>query len=120
MPAGLLLSHGVVYLLSLLPDERLSFLGLARCLPVQRGAGRLGLYIRLKILETPAFARLRRRTGSCHVPFFELWRTHPQKYSARPGRRYIEGVTFNIFGVFIIAYVAGALGCRGRPRLPAS
>ena len=45
-----------------------------------------------------------------HVPFFELWQTHGKNTLLGLGARYIEGVTFNIFGVFIVGYLAGTLG----------
>jgi MFS transporter, MHS family, shikimate and dehydroshikimate transport protein len=44
------------------------------------------------------------------VPFFELWRTHGKNTLLGLGARYIEGVTFNIFGVFVVGYLAGTLG----------
>jgi MFS family permease len=43
------------------------------------------------------------------VPFFELWRTHAMKTILGMGCRFIEGVTFNIFGVYSIAYLTTAL-----------
>jgi MFS transporter, MHS family, shikimate and dehydroshikimate transport protein len=110
VPAGLLLSSGMVSLLSLLPDAdflswgwRIAFL-LSAVLVV------IGLYIRLKILETPAFARLKETGREAAVPFLDLVRTHPKNTLLGLGARYIEGVTFNMFGVFSIAYVTGALG----------
>jgi MFS family permease len=69
----------------------------------------VGLYIRLKILETPMFEELRATQAQAKVPFFELWRTHTLKTILGMGCRYIEGVTFNIFGVYSIAYLTTAL-----------
>src|SRR5439155_5422950 len=67
-------------------------------------------YIRLKIMETPAFTRIQESNKVAHVPFFDLVRTHGKNTLLGLGARYIEGVTFNIFGVFIVGYLAGALG----------
>jgi MFS transporter, MHS family, shikimate and dehydroshikimate transport protein len=109
VPAGLLLASGMVYFLSFLPESdffnwgwRISFLISAVLVGI-------GLYIRLKIMETPAFTYLQKAHRIVHVPFFDLWRTHGWNTLLGLGARYIEGVTFNIFGVFIIAYVTGAL-----------
>lgn len=109
VPAGLLISAGVVSLLSLLPDVeffawgwRIAFL-LSAVLVV------IGLYIRLKILETPAFTRIQENRTMVAVPFLELVRTQPKNTLLGLGARYIEGVGFNIYGVFIIAYITGAL-----------
>jgi MFS family permease len=109
VPAGLLLSAGVVYGLSYLPETdflswgwRISFL-LSAVLVV------VGLYIRLRIMETPAFTQARRAQQIVQVPFLELFRTHTKNTLLGLGARYIEGVTFNIFGVFIISYLANTL-----------
>ena len=110
VPAGLLLSSGIVSLLSLLPDQaflawgwRIAFLLSALLVAV-------GLYIRLTIFETPAFAQVKAAGHEASVPFFDLLRTHRRSVLLGLGARYIEGVTFNTFGVFSIAYVTTALG----------
>src|SRR3954451_3115374 len=55
------------------------------------------------------FARLKNSQDQAKVPFFELWRTHSMKTILGMGCRFIEGVTFNIFGVYSIAYLTSAL-----------
>jgi MHS family shikimate/dehydroshikimate transporter-like MFS transporter len=55
------------------------------------------------------FVSLQRAQRIVHVPFFELISTHGWNTLLGLGARYIEGVTFNIFGVFVIAYITGAL-----------
>jgi MFS family permease len=109
VPAGLLLSAAVVYLLSYLPDAdflswgwRISFL-LSAVLVV------VGLYIRLRILETPAFTRAQETKQIVAVPIVELFRTHGKNTLLGLGARYIEGVTFNIYGVFIVSYLVNSL-----------
>jgi len=109
VPAGLFLATIVVAALSRLSDEafldwgwRVAFL-LSALLVV------VGLYIRLKILESPMFVELKQSQEQAKVPFFELWRTHAVKTILGMGCRYIEGVTFNIFGVYSIAYLTTAL-----------
>jgi len=109
VPAGLLLSAGVVYGLSYLPEAdflswgwRISFLLSAVLVAV-------GLYIRLRIMETPVFTQAQRAQQIVHAPFLELFRTHAKNTLLGLGARYIEGVTFNIFGVFIIGYLANTL-----------
>jgi MHS family shikimate/dehydroshikimate transporter-like MFS transporter len=109
VPAGLFLATTVVALLSMTSDQaflewgwRVAFL-LSGLLVV------VGLYIRLKILETPMFERLKQSQDQARVPFFELWRTHAMKTILGMGCRFIEGVTFNIFGVYSIAYLTTAL-----------
>jgi MFS transporter, MHS family, shikimate and dehydroshikimate transport protein len=110
VPAGLLLSSGMVYLLSYLPEADFFSWGWRIAFLISALLVAVGLYIRLKIMETPAFARIQQTKKVVHVPFFELWRTHGKNTLLGLGARYIEGVTFNIFGVFIVGYLAGTLG----------
>jgi len=109
VPAGLLLSSGMVYLLSFLPEDDFFSWGWRISFLISAVLVAIGLYIRLKIMETPAFTGLQQAQKIAHVPFFELIRTHGWNTLLGLGARYIEGVTFNIFGVFIIAYVTGVL-----------
>jgi MFS family permease len=69
----------------------------------------IGLYIRLRILETPAFSRLQETKKVVSVPVVELFRTHAKNTLLGLGARYIEGVTFNIYGVFLVGYLTGTL-----------
>ena len=110
VPAGLLLSSGMVYLLSYLPEADFYSWGWRIAFLISAVLVAVGLYIRLKIMETPAFTRIQESNKLVHVPFFELWRTHGKNTLLGLGARYIEGVTFNIFGVFVIGYLAGTLG----------
>jgi len=110
VPAGLLLSSGMVYLLSYLPEADFYSWGWRIAFLVSAVLVAVGLYIRLKIMETPAFTRIQETKKVAHVPFFELIRTHGKNTLLGLGARYIEGVTFNIFGVFIVGYLAGTLG----------
>jgi metabolite-proton symporter len=110
VPAGLLLSSGMVYLLSYLPEADFLSWGWRIAFLISAILVAVGLYIRLKIMETPAFTRIQASNKVVHVPFFELWRTHSKNTLLGLGARYIEGVTFNIFGVFIVGYIANSLG----------
>ena len=110
VPAGLLLSSGMVYLLSYLPEADFFAWGWRVAFLISAVLVAVGLYIRLKIMETPAFTRIQETKKVVHVPFFELWQTHSKNTLLGLGARYIEGVTFNIFGVFIVGYLAGTLG----------
>ena len=109
VPAGLLISAAVVSLLSLLNNDdffnwgwRIAFL-LSAVLVV------IGVYIRLKIMETPAFARAQQENKIAAVPVAEMFRTHTKNTVLGLGARYIEGVTFNIYGVFLVFYLTNTL-----------
>jgi MHS family shikimate/dehydroshikimate transporter-like MFS transporter len=110
VPAGLLLSAGMVYLLSYLPEGDFFAWGWRIAFLISAVLVVIGLYIRLKIMETPAFTRIQQTKKVVSVPVVELFRTHGKNTLLGLGARYIEGVTFNIFGVFIVGYLAGTLG----------
>jgi MHS family shikimate/dehydroshikimate transporter-like MFS transporter len=109
VPAGLMLSAAVVAVLNLLPNEqflawgwRIAFL-LSALLVV------VGLFIRLKIMETPDFVRVKSLGTEVKAPFLELMRNHPRNTFLGVGARWVEGVCFNMWGVFIISYATQAL-----------
>ena len=110
VPAGLLLSAGLVSGLSLFGNEAFLSWGWRLCFLLSAVLVVVGLYIRLKILETPAFEQLKQDRAEVAVPFVELATTHGKNVLLGMGIRYIEGVGFNTWGVFLIAYVTTALG----------
>jgi MHS family shikimate/dehydroshikimate transporter-like MFS transporter len=109
VPGGLFLATIVVALLSTTSDQAFLDWGWRIAFLLSGLLVAVGLYIRLKILETPMFVRLKASQQQAKVPFFELWRTHTRKTILGMGCRFIEGVTFNIFGVYSIAYLTTAL-----------
>jgi len=69
----------------------------------------IGVYIRLRIMETPAFRQAQIEDKIAAVPVVELFRSHPKNTLLGLGARYIEGVTFNIYGVFLVGYLTSTL-----------
>jgi len=109
VPAGLALATGMVAVLTQLPDDmflqgwwRVAFL-ISLVLVI------IGIYIRLKIMETPAFQQVQATRTVAQVPFLDLMRHHWKQVLLGMGCRYIEGVTFNMYGVFVIAYIVNTL-----------
>jgi metabolite-proton symporter len=72
----------------------------------------VGLFIRLKVMETPAFRRLEQNEAKATAPARELFtqRTLRRNLLLGMGSRWAEGVAFNTWAVFSIAYGAGTLG----------
>lgn len=66
----------------------------------------VGIYIRLSILETPEFSKLKQTQQIASLPFMEMLRDSSKNVLLGMGARYIDGVFFNIFGVFSITYLA--------------
>ncbi len=109
VPAGLLLSSGMVYFLSYLPENQFFSWGWRIAFLISAVLIVVGLYIRLKVLETPAFNRVKAEKKVAAVPVVDLFKTHGKETLLGLGARYIEGVTFNTFGVFAVGYIAGTL-----------
>lgn len=106
---GLCLSAGIVALASSLPETafltwgwRVGFLFSVVLVAV-------GLYIRLRILETPEFARIKALRQEVKVPFANMIREYPRNIILGMGARYIDGVFFNVFAVFSISYLVNTV-----------
>jgi MFS transporter, MHS family, shikimate and dehydroshikimate transport protein len=109
VPAGLLLGTVAFGLVSLLPDEQFFAWGWRAVFLASIVLVVIGLYIRLQILETPAFTRVREAQEEAQVPFTELLRSQPKELILGMGTRWIEGLVFNAYGVFIISYATSQL-----------
>ena len=70
----------------------------------------IGAYIRLSVMETPAFREVQERKEVAAVPVKELVTAQPRALLLGMGTRFIEGFTFNLFSVYFLAYVVTNLG----------
>ncbi|AQV98453.1 MFS transporter [Cupriavidus necator] len=103
---GLCLASGVVALLSLtLTDAQFLAWGWRVAFLISAGMVFVGMYIRLNVKETPEFAVIKQRNAETQIPFFDMMRRYPGNILKGMGARYIDGVFFNIFGVFSITYL---------------
>lgn len=71
----------------------------------------VGLFIRLKVMETPAFRKLETVEEKATVPALELIKSPQSRRNMvlGMGSRWAEGVAFNTWAVFAIAYGTGTL-----------
>ena len=78
VPAGLLLATAVFNVCSLLPEEQ--FLQWGWRVPFLLGILLLavGMFIRLRVLESPLFARLQAKGRSARVPLVTVLRRYPR------------------------------------------
>ena len=107
---GLCLASGIVALLSYtLTNEQFLAWGWRVAFVLSFVLVLIGLYIRLNIMETPEFAKLKRSGAEVKVPFASMIAEYPKEIVAGMGARYIDGVFFNIFGVYSIAYLTQQL-----------
>ena len=110
VPGGLLLASGAFSLASLLPDEAFLAWGWRACFLASVVLLAIGAYIRLSVMETPAFARVQERKEVSTLPLRDLLAAQPRRLLLGMGTRFIEGFTFNFFSVFLLAYVVTNLG----------
>ena len=110
VPGGLLLASGAFSLASLLPDEAFLAWGWRACFLISVLLLAVGAYIRLSVMETPAFERVQERKEVSRLPLRDLLAAQPKRLLLGMGTRYIEGFTFNFFSVYLLAYVVTNLG----------
>ncbi len=70
----------------------------------------VGLFIRLRILETPAFERVKETGTEANMPIIDVLRTYPKNVLLAMGMRLAENGTFYILTVFVLTYVTQTLG----------
>ncbi|GAA1478288.1 MFS transporter [Nocardioides aestuarii] len=105
VPGGLLLAAIAFSVAGLLPDEAFLAWGWRACFLVSIVLLGIGAYIRLSVMETPAFAKVQEQREVSRLPLKDLVRRQPKPLLLGMGTRFIEGFTFNLFSVYLLAYV---------------
>ncbi len=107
---GLCLAAGIVALLSYsLTDAQFLSWGWRVAFLLSFVLVLVGLYIRLNIMETPEFAKLKSKRAEVKVPFASMITNYPKEVAAGMCARFIDGVFFNIFAVYSIAFLTSQL-----------
>ena len=107
---GLFMASGVVALLSwLCTEEQFMAWGWRIAFLISGLMVAVGMYIRLHVKETPEFAAVKARNAETAIPFMDMMRRYPGNVLKGMGARYIDGVFFNVFGVFSISYLTSTL-----------
>ena len=110
VPAGLMLGTGVFALLSsTLSSEQFLAWGWRVAFLLSAVLVLIGLWIRLQVFETPAFQNVKDQRSEARVPIVELLRTSKLNLLLGMGTRMAEGIAFNTWGVFAIAYATTQL-----------
>ena len=105
MSVGLLLASGVIGLASmLLTDEaflnwgwRMAFILSAILLIV-------GSYMRKTVQETKDFSEAKAKLPEAKYPLLDAFKRYPKMMLACMGARFIDGVSFNVFGVYSLTF----------------
>jgi metabolite-proton symporter len=111
VPAGLLLSTGIFALLSSrLPEAEFLAWGWRVPFLLSTLLIGIGMFVRLRLLETPAFTREIARQAPPTAPLLEVFRLHPREVLVGMGMRFAQNVLFYIFTVFVLSYGEKTLG----------
>jgi MFS family permease len=117
---GLALSTGVFALVGfMLPDAAFLRWGWRIAFMLSAILVAVGLYIRLKVMETPAFRKLEQAEAKATIPAAQLMkdRISRRHLLLGMGSRWAEGVAFNMWAVFTISYATGTLHLGKQPIL---
>jgi MFS family permease len=110
VPGGLFLASGAFAIASQLPDEAFLAWGWRACFLISVVLLAIGAWIRLSVMETPAFAKVQEAKEVSAMPVKELFRRQPRTLLLGMGTRFIEGFTFNLFSVYLLAYAVKTVG----------
>ena len=110
-PAGLLLSTGAFAVTSsLLPEP--AFLAWGWRIPFLLSIVlvAIGLFIRLRVMESPSFERIRETRRESRMPLLDVFREHPREVLVGMGIRFAQNLVFYVFTVFVLSYGEKTLG----------
>src|ERR1700722_3422627 len=109
-PAGIATSTAAFLLLSNLPAD--DFLSWGWRLPFLASAILvvIGLFVRLRLAETPAFERIKERAALARMPLVEVVAKQPRNFLIAIGLKISEVAWVYVLTVFSIVYATGTLG----------
>ncbi len=110
VPAGLVLSTAVFTAFQALPEEQFLAWGWRIPFLLSIVLVAVGLYIRLRLMESPAFQEVEDTDTEASMPIVEVLRTYPRNILIAMGARVGDNMLFYIFSVFVLTYVTEELG----------
>ncbi len=108
--AGNLLAAGIFAAVASLPQEQFLAWGWRVPFLFSIVLIAVGLFIRLKISETPAFERMKESGQEARQPLLDAVRTYPKSILLVMGMRVAENACGYIFTVFVLTYATEQLG----------
>lgn len=111
VPVGLLLANAVFMICTAAMPEA-EFLSWGWRVPFLLGVVLLavGMFIRLKIMESPVFVNAMKTEDAPAMPVIEAVRRHPRNVVLAMGARFAENAFFYIFTVLVLSYGSQQLG----------
>ncbi|NUR83967.1 MAG: MHS family MFS transporter [Nonomuraea sp.] len=110
VPAGYVLATGLLTVMSFTLSDA-AFLSWGWRVPflVSGVLVFVGLWVRLRITESPLFAQVEQQGGKARMPLVEVVRTHPRALLSAFTARIGVDVAFYTFTAYIIVYITGQL-----------
>ena len=104
IPAGLVVATAVFTVFSSLPQEQFLSWGWRVPFLVSIVLVAVGLFVRLKILETPAFRQMQESGGGSRLPVLEVFRDHWRSLLLTMGAFFLLNGGFYVTVTFMLAY----------------
>ena len=109
VPIGLLTSTIAVSAATALPDDAFQAWGWRVPFLISIVLVFVGLVIRLRIDEPPAFKSLEANDQKARLPLIEVFTKHPKVTLLAMGARVSESVTFNVYNAFLLTFTVTVL-----------
>ncbi|MFG1943231.1 MFS transporter [Nonomuraea sp. NPDC048826] len=111
VPAGYVLATGLLALLSFtLPEAAFMSWGWRVPFLLSGVLVFVGLWVRLRITESPLFTEVEQKGAKARMPLVEVLRTHPRALLSTFTARIGVDVAFYTFTAYILVYLTGPLG----------
>ena len=110
-PLGLMLATGIIGLLSYsLSNEDFLAWGWRIAFLLSAVLVFVGAYIRNSVEETQDFSAAKKEAEKVRYPIVTAFKRYPRTLFACMGARFVEGIAFNVFGVFSLSYLTQTCG----------
>lgn len=109
-PVGSILSAGLLALVSLLPDQQFFAWGWRLPFLLSAVGVAVGLYVRLRVTESPAFEQVKETRSEARVPFVDMLRDHPVAAILAVGTVFYAIGGFYITNTYALSYGTSQVG----------
>jgi metabolite-proton symporter len=110
VPLGLLASTGMVRLMESVAGDSFDTWGWRVPFLLSVVLVGIGLYVRLRVVESPAFAEVKKREAVVGLPVWEVIKTQPREILTSALVRMSEQAPFYLFITFVLTYGTTKLG----------
>jgi metabolite-proton symporter len=110
VPLGLVLSTGMIKLLTSTTGDSFGTWGWRVPFLASLVLVVIGLYVRLRVAESPAFTQMKRTNAVLRLPVWQVLRDQPREVLTAAFVRMSEQAPFYLFVTFVLTYGTGHLG----------